>query len=111
MLDQVVHVLQIAGLTALPFAHGHLVLAKLVEILRHARVVVWRCWHGAVGVFTERIIVFQWWDGDGRWRRRGRALVETQALAWACCILIWRRLHVAALSALDVFGEVVRGVV
>lgn len=69
MLNQIVHIFQIAGLAALPLAHGHLILAKLVEILRHAWVVVWRCWHGAVGVFTERIIVFQWGDGDGRWWR------------------------------------------
>jgi hypothetical protein len=52
VLDQVVHVLQVADLAALPLAHRHLVLAELV-FLRHARVVVGRRRHAAVGVFAE----------------------------------------------------------
>jgi hypothetical protein len=41
MLNQLVHVLQIARLAILPLAHGHLILAELIEILYHARMVVW----------------------------------------------------------------------
>jgi hypothetical protein len=52
VLDQVVHILQVADLAALPLAHRHLVLAEFV-VLRHARVVVWRRGHAAVGVFAE----------------------------------------------------------
>jgi hypothetical protein len=41
MLNQFVHILQIADLASLPLAYCHLILAELIEILHHARMVVW----------------------------------------------------------------------
>ena len=105
VLDQLVHVLQVAGLAALPLAHRHLVLAKVV-VLRHARVVVRRRGHAAVRVFAEVAQVLRRRRiGVGRGRRRRRAVVQTQPLARPF-VCVGRGLHAEA-AALDLVGEVV----
>lgn len=104
VLDQVVHVLDVAGLAALPLAHRHLVLPKVV-VLRHARVVVGRRGHAAVRVFAEVAQLLECRRGGmGSGRRRRRALVDAQPLAGP--LVDVGRLHAAA-AALDLVGEVV----
>jgi hypothetical protein len=56
VVDELVHVLQIASFAAFPLAHGHLVLAELIEILRHARMVVRRRRHRAVRVICALVV-------------------------------------------------------
>ena len=100
VLDQVVHVLQVADRAALPLAHRHLVLAELV-FLRHARVVVGRRRHAAVGVLAELAQLLQRRRiGVRGGRRRGRAVVQAQALVGPL-VGVWCH------AALNIFGEVV----
>ena len=108
VLDQVVHVLQVAGLAALPLAHRHLVLPKVV-VLRHARVVVRRRGHAAVRVFADIAQVLQRRRVGVRCRRRRwRAVVQPQSLAGPL-VCVRRGFHAEA-AALDLVGEVVGAV-
>lgn len=103
VLDQVVHVLQVASLAALPLAHRHLILPEVV-FLRHARVVVWRRRHAAICVLAELAQLFQRrWIGMCCRRRRWRAVVQSQPLAGPF-VCVWGGFHAAPL---DLVGEVV----
>ena len=51
MLYEVVHILQVAGLTSFPFADGDLIVS-IVVFGGHAWM-VWRCWHRTVRVLGD----------------------------------------------------------
>jgi hypothetical protein len=113
MLDQIVHVLQITHLAAIPLAHGDLVLAEVV-LGGHAGV-VGRGGDGAVGVFGElaEVVVRRHVGVDGLGSVGARVQAETFAGA-RCGFVVGRVIGVrieAETAAFDVFGEVVAGVV
>jgi hypothetical protein len=107
MLDQVVHVLHIPRVAAVPLAHGDLVL-PVVVFGTHARVVR-RRGDGAVRVFGDvavhgRQVVHCWRVGYG-------AHVEAWAFGRAARGLVVGGLLVGEAAAFDRVGEVVGRVV
>jgi hypothetical protein len=66
MLYQVIHVLEIARRATVPLADGDLFLA-IVVVLRHARVVVWRRWDGAICIFRQIALFLGRHRADMRW--------------------------------------------
>lgn len=109
VLDQVIHIIQVARLAAFPFAHRHLLLAEFI-LCRHAGVVR-RCWHGAICVLGQLAQVVGRRHGG---RIRGGAVVQAQAFVGTAgwlVVVVGRVFDAEAAASFDVVGKVVAGVV
>ena len=108
VLDKIVHVLEITRRAPVPLAHSDLLLA-IVVVLRHARVVVWRCRHRTIGVLGQLFFLVWRHDVDVCRGRRGRADIQTWSLAGPL-VVVGRGFVAEMAAALYILGKVVAAV-